>query len=199
MALPPLPDPLVLVTRPSRVNFLVGPSGSGKTQTLTNISMVTPRLMRYVSATATASDAEVAQILLSIQDPVLENLLQPPYGDGARRFGAIARAVTDLTPNDIVLIDDLETAMHPDLVKAVTNFVLSRTTDAQVQVFFATHSLCVVDSTLGFFPPQGANITLVRLSRFDPFVLYNETRLRYARTPCVDVRDDMPSLQECCC
>ncbi len=156
--------------------------------------------MRYVTATALVhNDAEILQLLTSVQDPVLENLLQPPYGDGARRFGAIARAVVDLTPNDIVLIDDLETSMHPDLVKAVTNLVLTRTTQAGVPVFFATHSLCVVDATLGFFPPQGANITLVRLSRQVPPVTYNETRLRSLRTPCVDVRDDMPSLQECCC
>lgn len=198
MALPALPDPLVLVARPSRVNFIVGPSGSGKTQTLANISRVTPRLMRYVTATALLhNDAEIPSLVG--QDPVVEGLLQPPYGDGARRFGAIAVAIRGLTPNDVVLIDDLETTMHPELAKATTNFVLNQTTQAGVQVFIATHSLCVVDASLGFFPPQGANITLVRLSRQEPPVVYNETRLRSLRTPCVDVRDDVPSTQECGC
>ena len=96
-------------------------------------------------------------------------------------------------------LDDLETTMHPELAKATTNFVLNQATQAGVQVFIATHSLCVVDATLGFFPPQGANITLVRLSRQEPPVVYNETRLRALRTPCVDLRDDVPSLQGCGC
>ena len=196
----PLPDPLMLLYRPSLVTVIVGPTGSGKTKTLTNLSAATPRQMRYVTSTALLrlSDDALTAVLASTGDQVIESLTVPPYGDGIRRACAIIENVNGVTPNSVILIDDIETTMHPILTRAITQYVLGQATAVNAPTFFVTHSLLVLDSVLDFFPPQGANVSLLKMSQQLPYEVINEVRLRCLRSPCTDVRLDIEPVKSCC-
>ena len=68
-------------------------------------------------------------------------------GDGMRRALAFSAATT-LARNGVLLIDEVETALHPEALTEVFGFLVNVCRAAQVQLFVTTHSLEAVDAML---------------------------------------------------
>jgi predicted ATPase len=68
-------------------------------------------------------------------------------GDGMRRTLAFATAAT-LASGGILLVDEIETALHPEALAGVYRFLIRACRLADVQLFATTHSLEAVDAIL---------------------------------------------------
>nr|WP_162990898.1 ATP-binding protein [Maliibacterium massiliense] len=66
-------------------------------------------------------------------------------GDGVKKLLGIALAA--LTRDDaLLLIDELEVAMHPRMIDKLVPFLAQRCEQSQLQLFISTHSLDVIDA-----------------------------------------------------
>lgn len=95
-------------------------------------------------------------------------------GDGMRRALAFASAVT-LAKNGVLLLDEVETALHPDALAGIFRFLVDVCRQQNVQLFVTTHSLEAVDAMLAsvgdevsdlvayHLPPRGSDQTVYRL------------------------------------
>lgn len=95
-------------------------------------------------------------------------------GDGMRRTLAMAAATT-LAQNGLLLIDEVETALHPEALSEVFLFLVNMCRTANVQLFVTTHSLEAVDAMLAsvggslcelvayHLPPRDSGREVVRL------------------------------------
>lgn len=68
-------------------------------------------------------------------------------GDGMRRALAFASAAT-LARNGVLLLDEVETALHPAALAKIFRFLVRVCRSSQVQLFVSTHSLEAVDAML---------------------------------------------------
>lgn len=68
-------------------------------------------------------------------------------GDGMRRALAFASAAT-LARNGVLLVDEVETALHPDALAGIFRFLVQVCRETGVQLFVTTHSLEAVDAML---------------------------------------------------
>jgi energy-coupling factor transporter ATP-binding protein EcfA2 len=68
-------------------------------------------------------------------------------GDGMRRALAFASAAT-LARNGVLLVDEVETALHPDALAGIFRFLVQVCRETGVQLFLTTHSLEAVDAML---------------------------------------------------
>lgn len=62
------------------------------------------------------------------------------YGDGIKKVIAIGNSILS-AQNGVLLIDDIETALHPSLMDKMFSFLISASKKNNVQVFTTTHSL----------------------------------------------------------
>jgi AAA15 family ATPase/GTPase len=69
------------------------------------------------------------------------------FGNGLRRALLIATTV-QLSRNGMLLIDDLETAIHPQLERQVFAWLVQVCAEQNIQVFATTHSLETLDAML---------------------------------------------------
>ncbi len=95
-------------------------------------------------------------------------------GDGMRRALAFASAAV-LAKNGILLIDEVETALHPSALGSIFRFLVQICRDIKVQLFVSTHSLeavdammasvddCIGDLVAYHLPPRGSSLSAYRL------------------------------------
>lgn len=88
------------------------------------------------------------------------------YGDGIKKIISFADAVLRAR-NGILLIDEIETAIHPRVMDEVYNFLISACKKYNVQLFATTHSLETVDKLLGCSPEEINNIRVITLKKKD--------------------------------
>lgn len=69
-------------------------------------------------------------------------------GDGMRRALAFASAAT-LARGGVLLLDEVETALHPEALAGMFRFLVEVCRETDVQLFVTTHSLEAVDAMLG--------------------------------------------------
>ncbi len=82
-------------------------------------------------------------------------------GDGLRRVVSIALAVANLK-NGLLLIDEIESAIHVSALETVFNWLTGACRRNNVQLFATTHSLEALDALL---PTAGGEMACFRLNR----------------------------------
>jgi energy-coupling factor transporter ATP-binding protein EcfA2 len=95
-------------------------------------------------------------------------------GDGMRRALAFASACVQAR-GGVLLLDEVETALHPEALSGVFRFLVEMCRAARVQLFVSTHSLEAVDAMLAsvgddvsdlvayHLPPRDSHQTVYRL------------------------------------
>ena len=95
-------------------------------------------------------------------------------GDGMRRALAFAAAAA-LAKNGVLLVDEVETALHPDALASIFRFLVQACRATGVQLFVSTHSLEAVDAMLAsvgddigdlvayHLPSRGSSLSAYRL------------------------------------
>jgi energy-coupling factor transporter ATP-binding protein EcfA2 len=95
-------------------------------------------------------------------------------GDGMRRALAFASAAA-LAQGGVLLLDEVETALHPEALAGMFRFLVETCRETYVQLFVTTHSLEAVDAMLGsvgdqadglvayHLPPRGSDQSVYRL------------------------------------
>ncbi|MDI1433881.1 AAA family ATPase [Polyangium sorediatum] len=86
------------------------------------------------------------------------------YGDGVRRALLFALAIPSVA-GGVLLIDELETAIHVSALGHVFRWLLDACTKHDVQVFATTHSLEALDAILAVDPTPEEDIVAYRLER----------------------------------
>ena len=82
-----------------------------------------------------------------IRHRVLGNLPISAYGDGIKKVLLLANAVIDAS-DGILLIDEIDTAIHSKYFYNVFQFLISASQKLNVQLFITTHSIEAVDALL---------------------------------------------------
>jgi AAA15 family ATPase/GTPase len=85
------------------------------------------------------------------------------FGDGVRRAAVIA-ALIPRTKGGILLIDELETALHVSVLKPVLGLLGRAVGELGVQVFATTHSLEAVDALLETLPHLQDEVVVFHLA-----------------------------------
>lgn len=95
-------------------------------------------------------------------------------GDGMRRALAFASAAA-LAKDGVLLLDEVETALHPEALAGMFRFLVETCRETRVQLFVTTHSLEAVDAMLSSvgetadglvayqLPPRGTSSSAYRL------------------------------------
>jgi len=86
------------------------------------------------------------------------------FGDGLRRALLIA-ATIPAVPNGVLLIDELESALHVSVLESVLQVLKWAAEQYNVQVFATTHSLEAVDGVIRAFKETPASVVGYRLER----------------------------------
>ncbi|WP_170319574.1 AAA family ATPase [Polyangium spumosum] len=86
------------------------------------------------------------------------------YGDGVRRALHFALTIPSIA-GGILLIDELETAIHVSVLQHVFRWLLDACAEHDVQVFATTHSLEALDAILAVDPTPEEDIVAYRLER----------------------------------
>jgi energy-coupling factor transporter ATP-binding protein EcfA2 len=82
-----------------------------------------------------------------IKHSVLGNMPLSTYGDGIKRVLSLASGITQAA-NGVLMIDELETAIHSKYYDEIFRFVLKACKQFQVQLFVTTHSMEAIDELL---------------------------------------------------
>ncbi|WP_224368998.1 AAA family ATPase [Hyalangium versicolor] len=128
---------------------------------------------------------------LYLQDSVAGLAPISAFGDGVRRALSFALTIPTVT-DGIVLIDEIETAIHISALSRVFRWIRDACQQYRIQLFVTTHSLEAVDAILGTDTTQQEDIVGFRLERGEEHTSakrYGEDllkRLRYERG--LDVR-----------
>ncbi|MFY0527257.1 AAA family ATPase [Archangium gephyra] len=102
--------------------------------------------------------------VLYLKDSVAGLVPLSMYGDGIRRTLLLALALPQVK-GGVLLIDELETAIHVSALGKVFRWMLAACKQYDVQVFATTHSLEVVDAILGADETPEEDIVGFRLER----------------------------------
>jgi hypothetical protein len=78
------------------------------------------------------------------------------FGDGMRRSAALALALTRASQG-VLLVDEIETGIHPSLLRPVLAQLLAAAEVSQVQLLATTHSLEAVDAVLAAAAERGVD------------------------------------------
>jgi hypothetical protein len=104
------------------------------------------------------------EAVLYVKDAVAGLVPLSMYGDGIRRTLLLALALPQVK-GGVLLIDELETAIHVSALGKVFRWMLAACKQYDVQVFATTHSLEVVDAILGADDTREEDIVGFRLER----------------------------------
>lgn len=83
-------------------------------------------------------------------------------GDGLRRALVLATSVS-FASDGFLLIDEIETALHPDVLESVMRFLVKACRERNVQLFVTTHSLEAVDAILAGMDDHTDDLVAFRL------------------------------------
>lgn len=99
--------------------------------------------------------------------PMLElahiGLALPHFGDAVRRFLFLAMTITSIT-NGVLLVDEAEASIHWSRFPQMAKALLELLHEFNVQAFFTTHSLELIDAFVDA-TPDNDDIALYRLTR----------------------------------
>lgn len=84
-------------------------------------------------------------------------------GDGMRRALAFASAAA-LAKGGVLLVDEVETALHPDALASIFSFLVKVCRATDVQLFVSTHSLEAVDAMLASVGEDVGDLVAYHLS-----------------------------------
>ncbi|MCP3143847.1 AAA family ATPase [Pyxidicoccus xibeiensis] len=135
--------------------------------------------------------APEGEAVLYLRDSVAGLVPVSLYGDGIRRTLLLALALPRVA-GGVLLIDELETAIHVSALSKVFRWLLEACKQHDVQLFATTHSLEVVDAILGADTTEQEDIVGFRLERSETGTTARRfgedllKRLRYERG--LDVR-----------
>ena len=123
--------------------------------------------------------------ILYIRDAHAGLLPLDAFGDGIRRILVIAFAIT-FARNGVLLIDELETAIHFSALGRAFHWIVRACASNNVQLFTTTHSLEAIDALLAADDaPKREDIVGYRLDASGQVVTtrrYGEDLLRRLRT-----------------
>jgi len=84
------------------------------------------------------------------------------FGDGLRRTITIAAALMQCR-NGVLLIDELETAIHPQALEHVLTWLINACIQQRVQLFATTHSLETIDAVISVTKDKLDSLAAYRL------------------------------------
>ena len=113
-----------------------------------------------VSLEILSSDGKRAS--LSVQHKDLGMVPIGVFGDGIRRIVAMALAIPSAS-NGVLLIDEIETAIHKSALSKVFSWLVAACRQYNVQLFATTHSLEALDAIMGYPQPNTEEFTLYRI------------------------------------
>ncbi len=87
----------------------------------------------------------------------------PHFGDAVRRFLFLAMTITSI-PNGILLVDEAEASIHWSRFPQMAKALLELLHEFNVQAFFTTHSLELIDAFVDATPEKD-DVALYRLMR----------------------------------
>ncbi|KEO83250.1 AAA family ATPase [Tumebacillus flagellatus] len=118
------------------------------------------------------------------------------YGDGMRRVLTLASAVIR-AKRGVLLIDEMETALHPRMLAKVFSWLVDACAQYDVQVFATTHSLEAIDAVLETYVDIDLDTEDVSLDRLGGVVGYrlvqqenNTTAKRFAGRDLYSLRHE---------
>lgn len=126
---------------------------------------------------------EERQLILSVKHQQLGRAPLSTFGDGLRRIFTLATAIPRCR-NGLLLIDELETAIHTKALRRTFEWLVNACIQNNVQLFATTHSLEAIDAMIDARKSDATNLITYRLeqgetqsevTRFDKGLL---TRLR---------------------
>jgi hypothetical protein len=157
----------------------------GTDQIIELLSAIDPRIQGLEVLTAPRSIPREADATLYIRDASAGLLPIDAFGDGIRRILLIAFAIASAR-NGILLVDELETAIHISALGRAFRWMVQACADNNVQLFATTHSLEAIDALLAADDtPAQEDIVGYRLEASGQVVTarrYGEDLLRRLRT-----------------
>lgn len=138
---------------------------NGTTPVAEILSAVDPRVVG-VEVLSERSDISprTGEAVLYLRDRVAGLLPVEAYGDGMRRILLMALAVAR-AQNGVLLIDEIDTAIHISVLGRVFRWLLDTCADFNVQLVVTTHSLEAVDAILAADATPEEDIVCFRLER----------------------------------
>jgi energy-coupling factor transporter ATP-binding protein EcfA2 len=129
------------------------------------LSAVDPRVVG-VEVLSEQSDLprRAGEAVLYLRDRVAGLLPVEAYGDGMRRILLMALAVSR-AQNGVLLIDEIDTAIHVSVLGRVFRWLLDTSASFNVQLVVTTHSLEAVDAILAADVTPEEDIVCFRLER----------------------------------
>lgn len=106
------------------------------------------------------------EAVLYLRDAVAGLLPLSAFGDGLRRILLMALAIPRAS-NGVLLVDELETAIHVSALAKVFRWMLDACKEHNVQLFATTHSLEALDAVLEADTTPEEDIVGYRLERAD--------------------------------
>ena len=106
------------------------------------------------------------------------------FGDGFRRGLTYALTLVQCRDGGVLLVDEIETAIHHGALRSVYGWLINAATRLNVQLFITTHSLEAVDALLAA-TPDAPDTTFFRLESNDgrsKVTRFTEEELRALRT-----------------
>lgn len=113
----------------------------------TLLSLLEPRITGLEVLAAPSTSQQRADAVVYLRDRSAGLLPLEAFGDGIRRILLIASAITSAR-NGMLLIDELETAIHISALGNAFRWMVNACEANNVQLFATTHSLEAIDSLL---------------------------------------------------
>ena len=108
------------------------------------------------------------EIIEYVKHTLYGNMPLNTYGDGIKKVIALANAIAK-SNNGILLIDEVETAIHSKYYRDIFSFILKAAIEFNVQVFITTHSTEAIDGLLETQNyddnAKGDNISVITLKK----------------------------------
>jgi hypothetical protein len=156
---------------------------SGPTATVVDLlSAIDPRITGIeVLAARGPVPFKSAEAVLYLRDQRAGLLPVEAFGDGMRRILVLALAIS-AARGGVLLIDEIETAVHVSALGRVFRWVVEACTEHDVQMFATTHSLEAIDAILAADTTPAHDIVGFRLgAQGDHTQRYGEPLLRRLR------------------
>lgn len=167
-------------------------SGEAAQDVIRLLSLVDSRIVGLeVLAARTEVESHPASAVLYLRDRSAGLLPVDAFGDGMRRILLMALGVT-LARGGVLLIDEIETAIHISALGHVFRWIVDACASNDVQLFATTHSLEAIDAILAADTTPSEDIVGYRLESKGTRVVthrYSEDILKRLRTERgIDVR-----------
>lgn len=106
------------------------------------------------------------------------------FGDGVKKVITLASAIIS-SKGGILLIDEIETAIYKDMIRAVFNWFVKACIEYDVQLICTTHSLEVIDSVIDGIGSRLDDLACFRIESIDEYAYttrFSGSKLKDIRT-----------------